>query len=127
MINGQWQQVTGLACLQSDGSWQLVDGSGGGYYTTPYYYDDGYPWYWRLWPLAMARRSSSWTAITTCIRCTACTSARAAAGAAAVTVPCDPGFRGGVGSGVGRGMGGGMGGARGGGFHGGGIADRRPH
>ena len=45
VVNGQWQQVGGLACLQADGSWQLVDG-GGDYYQTPYYYDDSYPGYW---------------------------------------------------------------------------------
>ena len=46
VVNGQSQQVTGLACLQPDGSWQLVDDSGGAFYQTPYYYDDSYPWYW---------------------------------------------------------------------------------
>ncbi|MDR3382352.1 hypothetical protein [Cupriavidus basilensis] len=44
-IDGYVQQVVGLACLQPDGSWQMVDSSGGAvaYGQPAYYYD---PWYW---------------------------------------------------------------------------------
>ncbi|MGT2433555.1 hypothetical protein ACU4GI_02040 [Cupriavidus basilensis] len=44
-IDGYLQQVVGLACLQPDGSWQMVESSGGTMiYTQPAYYVD--PWYW---------------------------------------------------------------------------------
>lgn len=45
-INGVLQQVTGVACLQPDGSWQMVD-AGGDYvsYAAPAYYYDPW-WYW---------------------------------------------------------------------------------
>jgi len=45
-IDGTLQQIVGLACLQPDGTWQIVDSAGAGpqYYATPYYYDT--PWYW---------------------------------------------------------------------------------
>ncbi|MGO4156073.1 hypothetical protein [Cupriavidus sp. YAF13] len=44
-IDGYLQQVVGLACLQPDGSWQMVDSSGGAVvYAQPAYYYD--PWYW---------------------------------------------------------------------------------
>lgn len=51
-IGGVMQQVSGLACLQPDGTWQLVDGAGGGVvYAAPAYYYDYDPWYWT--PLAV--------------------------------------------------------------------------
>ncbi len=44
-IDGTQQQVVGLACLQPDGTWQVVDTSGGAVaYPAPAYYVD--PWYW---------------------------------------------------------------------------------
>ncbi|AJG24014.1 hypothetical protein [Cupriavidus basilensis] len=44
-IDGYLQQVVGLACLQPDGSWQMVDSSGGAVaYAQPAYDYD--PWYW---------------------------------------------------------------------------------
>jgi len=49
MIDGVPQQVVGLACLQPDGTWQIVDSTGteAGYYPMPYYPDYYYdPWYW---------------------------------------------------------------------------------
>jgi len=45
-VNGRLQVVSGLACLQPDGTWQMVDISGaGGTYDDSYYYG-GDPWYW---------------------------------------------------------------------------------
>jgi len=43
VIDGQVQNVSGLACLQSDGSWQLVQNV-----YPPAQYADGWydPWYW---------------------------------------------------------------------------------
>jgi len=41
-IGGVLQTITGVACLQSDGTWALVDSSGG--YVDPSYYNDS--WYW---------------------------------------------------------------------------------
>jgi len=41
-IGGVMQTITGVACLQPDGTWALVDTSGG--YAAPAYYDD--QWYW---------------------------------------------------------------------------------
>lgn len=45
-INGVMQQVQGTACLQPDGTWQLVDSDGTPvtYAGPPYYLDD--TWYW---------------------------------------------------------------------------------
>jgi len=45
--NGRLQLISGLACLQPDGTWQMVDiyGAGGATYDDPYYYG-GDPWYW---------------------------------------------------------------------------------
>ncbi|MFJ1256866.1 hypothetical protein [Cupriavidus sp. CuC1] len=46
-IRGVLQQVVGLACLQPDGTWQIVEGADRGPVTYPapgsYYVD---PWYW---------------------------------------------------------------------------------
>ncbi|CAG9168650.1 hypothetical protein LMG23992_01236 [Cupriavidus laharis] len=123
VINGQWQQVTGLACLQPDGSWQLVDGSGGEYYPTPYYYEDSYPWYWA--PVAVGygaafifvdRHHHVHPMHHVYFR----HAGGAGWGGRGFRAMPPGGFRGGMGGGAGRGMGSGMGGARGGGFHGGG-------
>jgi len=45
-INGVMQQVQGTACLQPDGTWQMVDTDGTPltYAGPPYYVDD--TWYW---------------------------------------------------------------------------------
>ncbi|CAJ0816641.1 hypothetical protein LMG18101_03003 [Ralstonia flaminis] len=45
-INGVMQEVQGTACLQPDGTWQMVDtdGSPTTDYGPPYYLDD--TWYW---------------------------------------------------------------------------------
>lgn len=44
-VDGYVQQVVGLACLQPDGSWQMVEDTGGtAIYPQPAYYID--PWYW---------------------------------------------------------------------------------
>jgi surface antigen len=44
-VDGYVQQVVGLACLQPDGSWQMVEDTGGTViYSQPAYYLD--PWYW---------------------------------------------------------------------------------
>ncbi|MEK2606470.1 hypothetical protein [Burkholderia arboris] len=46
-IDGTAQQIVGRACLQSDGTWQIVqsaDGSVVWYPVAAYPYDD--PWYW---------------------------------------------------------------------------------
>ncbi|MFP3566554.1 hypothetical protein [Paraburkholderia sp. SIMBA_030] len=45
-IDGVMQQITGRACLQPDGSWQMVEGDGTALasYPAPVYYYD--PWYW---------------------------------------------------------------------------------
>jgi len=45
-IDGVMQQVEGTACLQPDGTWQMVDSDGTPvtYVGPPYYWDD--PWYW---------------------------------------------------------------------------------
>jgi surface antigen len=45
-IDGVMQQITGRACLQPDGTWQIVEGDGEAlaYSPTPVYYYD--PWYW---------------------------------------------------------------------------------
>lgn len=44
-IDGVLQVISGVACLQPDGTWQLVDGATGvvTYAAPAYYYD---PWYW---------------------------------------------------------------------------------
>ncbi|MFM0740528.1 hypothetical protein PQQ51_25080 [Paraburkholderia xenovorans] len=45
-IDGVMQPVTGRACLQPDGSWQIVEGDEGAQALAPapvYYYD---PWFW---------------------------------------------------------------------------------
>ncbi|QCP49950.1 hypothetical protein FAZ95_12640 [Trinickia violacea] len=51
-IDGTTQQISGLACLQADGTWQIVQNLDGSwvipesdyaYYYGPYYYS---PWYW---------------------------------------------------------------------------------
>lgn len=44
-IGGVLQEISGVACLQPDGTWQLVDGASGvvTYAPPAYYYD---PWYW---------------------------------------------------------------------------------
>lgn len=44
-IGGVLQEISGVACLQPDGTWQLVDGASGvvSYAAPAYYYD---PWYW---------------------------------------------------------------------------------
>lgn len=44
-IGGVLQEISGVACLQPDGTWQLVDGASGvvTYAAPAYYYD---PWYW---------------------------------------------------------------------------------
>jgi len=41
-IGGVLQPISGVACLQPDGTWQLVGGPGT--YSAPDYYYD--PWYW---------------------------------------------------------------------------------
>ncbi|QYY28027.1 hypothetical protein K2O51_08905 [Cupriavidus pinatubonensis] len=128
VINGQWQQVTGVACLQPDGSWQLVDGSGGAYYSTPYYYDDdGDAWNWA--PVAVGygaafifvdRHHHVHPMHHVYFRY----GGGAGWGGRGFRAMPPGGYRGGMGGGAGRGMaggmGGGMGGAHGGGFHGGG-------
>ncbi|NMV39453.1 hypothetical protein [Ralstonia insidiosa] len=45
-INGVMQEVQGTACLQPDGTWQMVDtdGSPVTFVSPPYYVDD--TWYW---------------------------------------------------------------------------------
>ncbi|MBB6590388.1 hypothetical protein LBW62_00020 [Ralstonia solanacearum] len=43
-IDGVVQQVTGTACLQPDGTWQMADGTTVAYAGPPYYVDD--TWYW---------------------------------------------------------------------------------
>ncbi|OKA43341.1 hypothetical protein BH759_17545 [Ralstonia solanacearum] len=43
-IDGVVQQVTGTACLQPDGTWQMADGTAVAYTGPPYYVDD--TWYW---------------------------------------------------------------------------------
>ncbi|WP_211464100.1 hypothetical protein [Collimonas silvisoli] len=43
-INGKVEPVTGVACLQSDGTWQLMQNADRPYYGYPYAYYD--PWYW---------------------------------------------------------------------------------
>jgi len=43
VINGQLQNVSGLACLQSDGTWQLVQNL---YPPAQYAYGWYDPWYW---------------------------------------------------------------------------------
>ena len=45
-INGVMQQLQGTACLQPDGTWQMVDTDGTPvtYAGAPYYLDD--TWYW---------------------------------------------------------------------------------
>lgn len=44
-IGGVLQEISGVACLQPDGTWQLVDGASGAVsYAAPAYYYD--PWYW---------------------------------------------------------------------------------
>ncbi|MGO4330482.1 hypothetical protein AB4Z48_03330 [Cupriavidus sp. 2TAF22] len=50
VINGVLQQVQGLACLQPDGSWQMVDTGDAGVitYAAPYYD----PWYWAPYGVA---------------------------------------------------------------------------
>ncbi|WP_420992801.1 hypothetical protein ACKI2N_006060 [Cupriavidus sp. 30B13] len=47
-INGVQQQVQGLACLQPDGTWQMVDNGDSGVvtYAAPYPYYAVDPWYW---------------------------------------------------------------------------------
>ncbi|WP_432262429.1 hypothetical protein [Cupriavidus sp. TMH.W2] len=44
-IGGVLQDISGVACLQPDGTWQLVDSASGvvTYAPPAYYYD---PWYW---------------------------------------------------------------------------------
>jgi len=44
-INGKTEPVTGVACQQSDGTWQFMQNTDRPYYGYPYsyYYD---PWYW---------------------------------------------------------------------------------
>jgi surface antigen len=42
-IGGVMQTIAGVACLQPDGTWQMVDSSSVGYGGGDYYYD---PWYW---------------------------------------------------------------------------------
>jgi len=45
-IDGVMQQINGRACLQPDGTWQIVEGDTGAQYLADqpvYYYD---PWYW---------------------------------------------------------------------------------
>ncbi len=117
VINGQWQQVAGVACLQPDGSWQLVDDSGGAYYTTPYYYDDSDSWYWA--PVAVGygaafvfvdRHHHVFPMRHVFFR-----HVGGGWGGRVVRVMPHGGFRGGMGGGATRGMGGGMGGAHGGG------------
>ncbi len=45
-IGGVLQQISGVACLQPDGTWQLMDTGGGGIaYAAPAYYYDPW-WYW---------------------------------------------------------------------------------
>lgn len=122
-VNGQWQQVSGLACLQPDGSWQLVDSSGGEFYPTPYYYDDSYPWYWA--PVAVGYGAFVFVDRHHHVHPMHHVYFRHAGGAGwggrGMRAMPPGGFRGGTGGAAGRGMGGGgMGGARGGGFHGGG-------
>ncbi|AMP36674.1 hypothetical protein [Ralstonia solanacearum] len=43
-IDGVVQQVSGTACLQPDGTWQMADGTPVAYAGPPYYVDD--TWYW---------------------------------------------------------------------------------
>ncbi|SDY43627.1 Surface antigen [Collimonas sp. OK242] len=43
-INGQVQPVNGIACKQSDDTWQLMQNTEREYYGYPYAYYD--PWYW---------------------------------------------------------------------------------
>ncbi|WP_349605005.1 hypothetical protein [Cupriavidus sp. DF5525] len=44
-IGGVLQEISGVACLQPGGTWQLVDGASGAVtYAAPAYYYD--PWYW---------------------------------------------------------------------------------
>ncbi|GAC1550162.1 MAG: hypothetical protein NVS3B11_10500 [Collimonas sp.] len=43
-INGQVQPVTGIACKQSDDTWQLMQNTEREYFGYPYAYYD--PWYW---------------------------------------------------------------------------------
>lgn len=52
VVDGFLQQVTGVACLQPDGTWQMVDASGGmvSYAEPPYYVD---PWYWAPFGVAV--------------------------------------------------------------------------
>jgi surface antigen len=43
-INGKVEPVTGVACQQSDGTWQFMQNTDRPYYGYPYAYYD--PWYW---------------------------------------------------------------------------------
>ena len=43
-IGGQMQPVTGIACKQNDGTWQLMQNTDRYYYGYPYAYYD--PWFW---------------------------------------------------------------------------------
>ncbi|MFV8670082.1 hypothetical protein ACNRC9_13850 [Ralstonia pseudosolanacearum] len=43
-IDGVMQQVSGTACLQPDGTWQMADGTTVAYAGPPYFVDD--TWYW---------------------------------------------------------------------------------
>lgn len=43
-IDGKVQPVTGVACQQSDGTWQFMQNTDRAYYGYPYAYYD--PWYW---------------------------------------------------------------------------------
>lgn len=43
-INGKVEPVAGIACQQSDGTWQLMQNTDLPYYGYPYAYYD--PWYW---------------------------------------------------------------------------------
>lgn len=43
-IDGNLQQVSGLACQQPDGTWQFVQADGSAAFYPPYAYYD--PWYW---------------------------------------------------------------------------------
>lgn len=43
-IDGVMQQITGRACLQPDGTWQIVEDDGDALAYSPFYYYD--PWYW---------------------------------------------------------------------------------
>ena len=43
-INGKVEPITGVACQQSDGTWQLMQNTDRSYYGYPYGYYD--PWYW---------------------------------------------------------------------------------